>query len=159
MLTNKIMSGGELIEGSEKVTVMIYPEAGYYISGKNVTGDAYQETMKYSDYLEDLSEIIAEHPAEKYLTITLDKSDSFATYTYKLDGQEKSGTITVKKGQELSLYYKITNSDYQLAEGAGGFLGIGKSYTEVTKEIEITSEMDGKTITKDDFGISVVKGG
>ena len=159
MLTNKIMSGGELIEGSEKVTVKIYPEQGYYISGKNVTGDVYQETMKYSDYLEKLSDIIKEHPAEKYLTITLDKSDAFATYTYKLDGNEVSGTIIVKKGQELSLYYKITNSEYQLAEGAGGFLGMWESYVEVTKEIEITSEMDGKTITKSDFGISVVKGG
>ena len=157
MLTNKLMSGGELIEESEKVTVSISPEYGYYITGKNVTGDYYQQTMKYSDYLEDISGIIKEHPAEKYLSVTLDSSDAFATYTYKLNGDEVSGRINVKNGQEISLTYKITDSEHKLAEGAGGVFGIGASYTDVTKKISISPEMDGKIITKDDFGIKVVE--
>ena len=92
--------------------------------------------------------------------MTLDSSDTFATYTYKLDGKEVSGTITVKEGQKLTLTYEITDSAYKLKEGAGGvpLVGWGKSYTKVSKDLTITPGMDGKTITKDDFGIETVKG-
>ena len=139
MLTNTVMIGGELIEGSQKVTVTIFPAAGYYITGDKVTGDVYQATMEYSDYLEDISEIINNHTAERYLTVTLDTSDPFAVYTYKLEGNVVSGTIKVKKGQELSLNYKIADSEHKLAEGAGGIPLVGwfASYSEVSKEIII----------------------
>lgn len=160
MLTNEAMSGGELIEGSQKVTVSIVPDPGYYVMGKKVTNDVYQETMTYSEFVKNKDDIIEGHLAARYYTITLDSSDSFATYTYKLDGNEVSGTITVKEGQKLSLTYEITDSAYKLKEGAGGIpiVGWGKSYTKVSKDLTITSAMDGKTITKDDFGIEIVKG-
>lgn len=160
MLTNELMTGGELIEGSQKVTVSIIPDSGYYVTGKKVTNDVYQETMKYSEFVKNMADIVEKHPAAKYYTMTLDSSDTFATYTYKLDGKEVSGTITVKEGQKLTLTYEITDSAYKLKEGAGGvpFVGWGKSYTTVSKDLTITPGMDGKTITKDDFGIETVKG-
>ena len=157
MRNNELMSGGELIEGSEKVTITITPNSGYYVTGKKVKNDIYQETMKYSDYLKNVSDIIIQHPAAKYYSITLGTADSFAAYSYKLDGKAVSGTITVKEGQKLSLTYEITDSSHKLEEGAGGvpLVGWGKSYTKVTKELTITPDMDGKTITRDDFGIKV----
>ena len=113
--------------------------------------------MKYSDYLKKVSDIITQHPAAKYYSITLGTADSFAAYSYKLDGKAVSGTITVKEGQKLSLTYEITDSSHKLEEGAGGvpLVGWGKSYTKVTKELTITPDMDGKTITRNDFGIKV----
>ena len=160
MLTNELMTGGELIEGSQNVTVSIMPDSGYYVTGKKVTNDVYQETMKYSDFVKNMADIVEKHPAAKYYTMTLDSSDTFATYTYKLDGKEVSGTITAKEGQKLDLIYEITDSAYKLKEGTGGvpLVGWGKSYTTVSKVLTITSAMDGKTITKDDFGIETVKG-
>ena len=160
MQTNDLMSGGELLEGSQKVTVSIMPDSGYYVTGKKVTNDVYQETMKYSEFVKNMADIIEKHPAAKYYTITLDTTDTFATYTYKLDGKEVGGTITVKEGQKLTLTYEITDPTYKLKEGAGGvpLVGWGKSYTKVSKDLTITSAMDGKTIIKDDFGIETVKG-
>ena len=160
-LNNEQMIGGELIEGTQKITVTIKPESGYYITGKRVSNDVYQETMKYSDYVKNLSDIIRKHPVARYYKITLDASDAFANYTYKLDGVVVSGIIDVKEGQKLSLTYEITDPAYKLTEGAGGIPLVGwlQSYTKVTKDLSVIPSMDGKTITKDDFGIQVVEGG
>lgn len=158
MLTNEMMSDGELIEGTEKVTVTINPEDGYYITGKKVTEGVYQDTMKYSDYLKNIADIIVKHPAAKFYTITLDANDPFATYSYNLDGEEVGGTITVKEGQKLTLIYNITDSAHKLEKNGIPVPGWGKSYTKAKKELTITPDMDGNTITKDDFGIKV-KGG
>ena len=160
LLTNGVMSGGELIEGDQKVTITITPDYGYYITGKKVSDGIYQETMKYSDYMKNKSSIIEEHIPAKYSSITLDSSDQFASYTYKLDGKDVTGSVLAKEGQKLSLTYEITDSKYKLTEGAGGLplVGWGKSYTKVTKELIVTSDMDGTTITKKNFGITTERG-
>lgn len=160
LLTNEVMGGGELIEGEQKVTITITPDIGYYITGKQVSNGIYQETMKYSDYIKSKSSIIDEHVPTKYYSITLDSSDQFASYAYKLDGKEVTGTILAKEGQKLTLTYEITDSRYKLSEGAGGLplVGWGKSFTKATKDLIITEEMDGSIITKQNFGITTERG-
>lgn len=155
--TDKVLSDGTLIEGSQKVSVRIVPDAGYYVTGKKVTNDVYSETMTFSEYQKNISNIIKDHAAKKYCFIQLDASDTFADYAYKLDGNNVSGKISAKEGQKLELTYGITDSAYKLTKGYGGFLGIGSSKTKVTKEIMITSGMDGMTVTKDNFDIQVKK--
>lgn len=157
--TNEVLSNGDLIEESTKVVVTISPLSGYYVTGNKVTNDVYQETMKYSNYKRNISSIISNHPAGRYFTITLDKSDAYASYTYKLDGEVVSGTITVKAGQKLELTYEITDSAYRLKQAHGGFIfGWGASYTKATKTITINASYEGKTVTKADFNIATVKG-
>ncbi len=156
--TNLVLKDDDLIEPGKKVSVTISPSAGYYVTGKKVSNDVYQETMKYSDYLKNIDSIIESHPAMKIYTITLDTSDAWAQYTYKLDKKDVSGTIQVRDGQKLSLTYEITDPAYKLSEAAGGFLGIGASTSKATKEISISSDLDGTTVTKTTFGISTVKG-
>ena len=157
--TNKELKYDDLIEESQKVLVKIRPARGYYIvGGNNSEKTEYQKTMKYSEYLEDISGLISKHYAEKICTIKLDTSDFFANYVYKYDGKVVSGTVNLKVGEELTLEYEITKDGYKLSEGAGGVLGIGKSYTKVTKKITVHAEMDGKIITRADFGIEVENG-
>jgi len=152
---SKVLLPGDQIESNQKVTVTILPDAGYYITGKGVTTDSYKSDMSYSDYLKKGAEIIQNHPPHKYCRITLDASDSFATYFYTLDSVGKSGTINAKVGQELRLSYEIMEgSDHQIAV-PGGIQGIGASKTKAVKTIKITDDMDGKTITRQDFGIEV----
>lgn len=152
---NRRVFSGDLIEPGRKVIVKITPDSGYYVTGKDVTNDVYQDTMKYSDYLKNLESIISNHPVKKYLTITLDTSDAYATYTYKIDRKIVSGTIYVREGTEITLEYVITDSEHTLTESAGGFLGIGASNTEVTKELTVDLSMDGTTLTRTSFGIYV----
>ncbi len=157
--TMKELKQDDLIEESQKVVIKIAPARGYYIvGGNNSAKTEYQETMKYSKYLKDISGLIDKYFAEKICTVKLDTSDSFAKYVYKYDGEVVAGTVNVKAGKEITLEYEITDDGYKLSEGSGGVLGIGKSYKKVTKTITVTADMDGKTITKADFDIEVEKG-
>ena len=158
-MNGKLMKDGDLIEAGTKVTVNITPLSGYYVTGNNVYDNVYSKIMKFSDYQEDIGSIISNHKAEKYVAVTLDKSDPYAAYTYELDGKEVTGTINAKAGQKLKLTYEITDSAYKLAKKSGGTIfNLGASETKATKTITITEEMDGKTITKADFQIETVKG-
>jgi len=155
----KYLKKGDLLEGTQKVIVTIKPDTGYYVTGKKVGNGLYQETMKFSEYLKNADNILQSHPAEPYYIITLDTTDPFARYTYKLDGKEVSGTIYSKVGQKLELSYEIRESGYQLEKASGGFLfGLGASKTKAVETIVIDSTMQGKTITKSDFNIKTVKG-
>lgn len=148
----------ELIEKSQKVIVKISSSSGYYLTGKNVSKDTYSKEMKYSDYLNDIQDIVSSHTAKKYITLTLDASDGFADYQYRLAGEKVSGTVNAKEDQKLELTYKITDSAYKLSEKSGGVFGFGASDTEVTASITVKADMDGKTITKKDFNIETRKG-
>lgn len=154
--TKQLLEEGNFVEADQRVMLTLTAPKGYYIS--DIKDDVYEKTMKYSEYTKSIEKIIFEHPAKKIYTITLDESDSYASYVYKLDGEEVSGEIEVREGQTLSLEYEILDDNYQLEVAEGGFLGIGKSYTKVSKDLKITSELDNKIVTKEDFGVAVVKG-
>lgn len=157
--TMRELKQGDLIEESQKVVIKITPSKGYYIVGGNTNEKTeYEATMKYSKYLKDISRLIDKYYAEKICTVKLDTSDSFAKYVYKYDGEVVTGTVNVRAGKEITLEYEIIEDGYKLSEGSGGMFGIGKSYKKATKTITITTDMDGKTITKADFNIEVEKG-
>lgn len=149
---------GDLIELAEKITVTITPNSDYYVTGKNVKNDIYQETMKFSDYLKKIDGILSDHPIEKYIHLMLVTNDQYGNCVYKLDDKADSGSIRVKSGQVLKLTYTITANDYVIEGGSSGFLGIGKTDTEKTESLTITADLDGKTIDRSNFGINVVKG-
>lgn len=151
--TMEELKNNQFVEASQKLIVTINPDKGYYISGKKTENDVYQNTMEYSDYEEDIDSIVESHSVGKYYKITLDESDSFATYTYELDGKKVAGTVYAKENQELELDYKINDEVHELAEEKGGFFGLGASVKEETEEIKITPSLDGKTITRKDFNI------
>lgn len=157
--TSKVLKDGDILERSEKVTVTISANNGYYVSGKGVKNDVYQTTVKFEKCIAELQKMIADHPIKKYLQVTLNSQDAYGTCTYKLNGNVVTGTINVKPDDEISLEYTITNSDY-IIDGASGFLGtpIGKNEKSDTKSIEIDTIFDAKTLSRDSFGILVKKG-
>ncbi|WP_026522736.1 hypothetical protein [Butyrivibrio sp. VCB2001] len=152
---NKPLRNGSLVEVDKKVTVIISPDDGFYISGKKVSNNIYTDKMKYSDFEKNISDIIANHSIEKYVEITLLEGDSFAKYSYKLAGDVVSGKIKAKHNEKLELTYEITDDEHHLSESAGGFLGIGKTDKKISKSITITSDLDGQNVDKKNFGIEV----
>ncbi|WP_155951087.1 hypothetical protein [Pseudobutyrivibrio sp. MD2005] len=152
----KKMTVGDLIEPETKITYTIIPVDGYYIEDANDKDNTqYKDTVKYSKYKKEISDILKKHGAKKYCNITLDSSDNFAKYTYKYDGQTVSGNVALKTGKKLSLEYEITDKKHTLAEASGGVFGIGASDKKTSSKIEITMDYDGKKITKKDFGIKL----
>lgn len=156
--TMKELKQGDLIEDTQKVVVKITPEKGYYIvGGNNSSKTEYQETMRYSKYVKDIIELIGKHSAEKMCTVKLGAADTFAQAVYKYKGEIVAGTLKLKPGEEITLEYEIINDDYKLSKKSGGVLGIGRTDKKTTKALTITPDMDGTTITKEDFGIEVEK--
>ena len=89
----------------------------------------------------------------------LEPAEDFAKATYRLDGKVVSDRVQAKEGQKLQLEYEIIDADYSFKTPQGGVFGLGSSDKKATKTISITSEMDGKTISNDNFHIEVVKRG
>lgn len=155
--------GNELRPGDEpddsaKVTVTITPVEGYYISGKEVKDNIYQDTMKYKNYVSDIDTIIQEHPVRPFWYVTLETADDYGTCVYTLDGQEVSGTVALREGQKLKLEYTLTNSEYQIVKRSGlvsaieGIIGKNK----ITVSVDISENLDGATIRRADY-IEVAK--
>ena len=124
-------------------------------------GDRYTFTVtkEASDSkAESLTETV---DVNREFTVTLDPEGNYGSCSYKLNGEEQSGTIKVREGQKLELTYKITEDGYEFAESADGIKGMIDSIIkskERTAEIPIDAELDGKTIHPDDY-IQVTKKG
>lgn len=148
---------GEILDGEREVVVSIIPEEGYYLdSGKKNTNDLYQNTMSYKKYKSDIDKIIKDNPIKKIFIVTLDNNDPYGTVVYKLDGAEVSGTIEVREKQKLVMEYMITDSEYEIQ--TEGLLKIVQSKTKGDVSIEITEEIDGTVLKREDF-ITVMKKG
>ena len=156
--TGEVLKTGNLLEGSEKVTITITPANGYYITGKSVKENLYQNTVEFKNLLSDAEKIISEHPVKKYVEVNLDATDSYGTCKFTVDNQVVSGKVYLKDGDKVSLEYKITDSAYVI-DGASGLFGssIGKNEKEKTETIIIDSTYDGKTLNRETFGIKVRK--
>ena len=79
----------------------------------------------------------------------------------KLDGKEVSGEVQLQEGQELTLTYKITDKKCSFADksdGAGGFIRDLFKPKERTISIPITANLDGTTVSPDDWFNIVKKG-
>lgn len=157
---NRRLNVGNFVEPSSKVTVSISPKPGFYITGSKVSNDKFiSDEMSYTEYLKRVDDLVENHPAKKYCTIMLEPAEDFAKATYRLDGKVVSDRVQAKEGQKLQLEYEIIDADYSFKTPQGGVFGLGSSDKKATKTISITSEMDGKTISNENFHIEVVKRG
>lgn len=157
--TGKVLKPGDILEKSDKVVVMIEAEGGYYVSGKDAKNDIYQDSMKISKYLEDMQNIVDEHPIEKLYQINLTEADSYGICTYKLDGEDVSGIVPAKEGQKLTLEYEITSEGYVIEGAKGIVFGIGKDDQKKSETIVVSASMDGETVDRNTFNICVIKQG
>lgn len=147
------LESGVRVEDNEKVTVTITPAEGYCITGKKVKGNVYQDTMKYKDYDDDIDAIIEDHPVTQAVLLALDDSDDYGICVFKLDGQEVSGRVSVREGQKLELTYTLTDERYEIVResGIGAFAENLLRKNKITVSIEITEDLNGKTICREDY--------
>lgn len=141
---NQLVKAGEIIDDSEKVTVKIVPNYGYYVTGKNVENNLYIKTMKYKDYVSDKDDIVKNHEIKKYVTVTFDTSDKFGSVTYNYSGKDIIGETKLKEGDTVKCSYTIENSKY-------AFKGLPSFIKEKTVKINIKSNMNGQIIKASDY--------
>ena len=157
--TGETLKPGDILEGSEKVTVTISASNGYYVDGSNTKNGVYQTTMTFEKCVAGIQKMVDDHPVRKYCKVSLNANDPHGTCVFKYAGKVVSGTINVKRGEAVTLEYSITDPVYVI-DGATGFLGspLGQNNKEAKKDLTITEEYDGKTLTAESFGIVVKKG-
>lgn len=93
--------------------------------------------------------------------VTLGNDCDYGTCTYKLDGDVVSGKVQIKEGQKLTLTYKVTKDNYSFADkskGLGDFFHNLFKASKRTVTIQITDDLEGKTIDPDDWFDIVEKG-
>ncbi len=151
--TNTEVKKGDLVDNDRDVNVSIKPSTGYYVSGKNVSNDFYQDTMTFEKFLKDVDKIIAKHEIKKIYSVTLDTKDSYGTVTYTINGTSVEGKVSVREGQKIKISYKITDSNYKFkaSNKFSEFFSKMKAKTEDSRTIEINEEFNGKTISRDDY--------
>lgn len=149
---------GETVAASTKVLVIIKPNDGYYVSGKDVKDDIYQKEMKFSEYEKNINNIISDHKIKKIYSVTLDTKDpdGCGKVVYKIGNQEVSGLIkNVRDGQNITMTYTIDkDSKYVIdreGSGLGGWISdrISAKSEEIT--INVSSDIDGTTISRDQY--------
>lgn len=154
--------GDELPADSEKVTVKITAHDGYYLDGKGVADyRVYSDKMKFSDFQKNVSKIISDHPAVQYITIIVNTQDECGTCVYSLDGKPITGnTFVARIGQKIELKFTANSQHRIIRDGwiAEKWSSLWGS-TSISDKIEVTADMNGRTINRANFGIQVEKVG
>ncbi len=147
------ISAGDLLDRDRLVTVKFKPAEGYYITGDNVTDNVYTSEMKYSEYLQTAEKIGKNYPRKKIYTVDLVTTDKYGKVTFTLNGKPVSGKTQVREDDKLVMDYVIENKDYIIYKD---FLSamydlLSKSPYERSETITITEDLDGSSISREDF--------
>lgn len=148
------LKDGDVVEGSDKITVTITPQTGYYIAGSKTSDMAYQTTLTGDKYLSQIDKILKEHPAKRLIQVTLDTEDAYGDCRFKLDGKEVSGTVTLREDQKLVLEYTLTTDGYTIKRTNGGITDMLNNTFRKKNEsvtIALSDELNGTTISRADY--------
>ncbi len=144
---------GDIIDDSTEVTVIIKPNSGYYVTGKNVKGDYYEKNWKYIDFNKNVDSIINDHAIEKYVVLMLDENDDHGECEYRYNNKPVNNRISLKNGEQIELKYTLTDPDYHIVrqEGISSLITDFFSKNSETVKITVNARMDGKTIKRSDY--------
>ena len=146
--------GSEAPAENEKVTVTIVPDPEFCVYGKNVRENVYSAEMKYSDYLKDLDSILKDHPIKPGIIVNLDTEDELGECSFWSGTQSLTGRVVLREDQDLQFDY-ILRPDagyevYMSPEDAGGLINVWNELA-ATRELPVTTDMDGKTLRCRDY--------
>ena len=151
----KEINPGDFVEPNSKVEVIIDPTPGYYITGSDINDDGnYRKIMNYSNYQKDIDSIIEKHPVIKYVQLELPAEDDFGYFSYEYNGKFYSKSYDrFRVGDKITITYEPKDG-YKLARRWYDITGKIFSSNKISKDIEITSEMNGILLTVD-MGVDV----
>lgn len=153
---------GDRVDKSQKVTLTLTPDAGYYFKSQK-TGEPYVQTMDFAGYIRNIDSILLENPAKKLITVNLDDApDNHGDATFRLDGNVVSGETILREDQKLTIRYDLYDEEYEIARNTDSILGKVYNFFDshfdsfghmdnVEVDIPITPDLDGRTITRQDY--------
>ena len=152
-----IKQGDELPADSQRVTLEISANDGYYVSKSNSENGTFKKTMSFSDYQKNIDTIISEHPVNKTITIELPEKDEYGKCTYKIDDKEIDGIAEdLSDNHKLKMTYTLNEESkdkYEIERNNiwDGFWSWVTGSTKVTVEIPINQELNGRKLEISDY--------
>lgn len=153
---------GDRVDKSQKVTLTLTPDSGYYFKSAK-TGEPLVQTMDFAGYIRNIDSILLENPAKKLITVNFDDSpDNHGDVTFKLDENVVSGETILREDQKLTIQYDLYDTEYEIARNTDSILGKVYNFFDshfdslghmdnVEFDIPITPDLDGRTITRQDY--------
>lgn len=146
--------GSEAPAENERVTVVITPDEGYCVYGKNVKDNVYRADMSYAEFAGKFDEITFTHPIRPGIMVTLDPEDELGECTFWSGNEQISGQVMLREGQDLQFDYILRQDaglEITLApEDRGEAINIWSPYA-ANRELFVTDAMDGSTLRCRDF--------
>ena len=161
--SNKVQYGDRIIIETTGSCTITDGDYAHVQAAKDPLNEGYRYILSIrqdvdSDSVDALDEVVT---VIRNVTVTFDTKDEHGTCEFSLDGETLSGTVVVKEGEEVELTYTLTDEDYEFAEGTSGIIGFFHDRIwsdERTIEFTISRDMDGTTVSREDY-IEVVKKG
>ena len=146
----KKLLDGQFVEPDTEIEFNIKPDEDYYITGKGIENNCYQDSMTYSKYLKEIESIVREHSINKFITIYLPSNDSYGSYKYEFNDKEIHSVYNeFKVGDTIKVTFTVLPS-YSIKRNLP-FL----SKNQITIDFEVEESMDGSEINLEKLGILV----
>ena len=157
-IRDELLTADTFIHDDRKISVKIKPVDGYTMIGADTENGIYKKKeIFYRDYKNQIHSVI-QNQIKKACHFILNTEDELGKVEYRIDGQIKSGEIDTVVGKKLSIHYQITDDhyiiDYEKVDIWGamfGWTGVVNNDKSCTIEIEITEDMNDKTISRGDY--------
>lgn len=158
---NEYIEEGQTIAKSERVKLIITPDSGYYITGKDIKDNQYEKIMKYSDYEKNIESIKDKHEIKKYIKVKLNVEDQYGKVSYTINNEVVNGiSYNLKESDTIKINYELINEDYEIDRSktkiTTNFIDFLSNKNKTSIEIPSNFSLDGKTINREDY-IKVVR--
>ena len=151
--TLEALRTGSIIEGEEYVIITESAGRGYYVDGSDVKDGVYQKKVKFKDCDDTINTIVKDHPIRKYCVISLNSDDKYGECVFKHNGKNVVRKINAKPGDTILLEYSIKDESHKIVSTNG--IKPKEAGTKAICEIKIDETYDGKTLSRESFGILV----
>ena len=149
-LDGKELEEGQFVEPDTEVDIRIIPDEGYYISGRNIENNCYEDTMKYSKYISEISSIISKHPIHEYISMHLPASDLYGSYQYEFNDYEIQNEYDEFKEDDTLKVTFTAKEPYSIKRNLP-FL----SKTQITVDLKIEEFMNDSQVNPEMLGITL----
>lgn len=153
-MDDKTLDSSFYVSPDDKVTLIVKPNEGFYIEGKD--NEQVEKLVKYKNLKQELDKIVV----KKYISVKLEnihpKDNMFCKY--EVNGKDVSyGQYKLKEGDKVTVVLKDMGNGYKVNSP---LLSVIAKFTNkdgnFKEELTINSNHQGKSLTLEDFNIEEV---
>lgn len=152
-MDDKTLDPSFYVSPDDKVTLIVKPNEGFYIEGKD--NEQVEKLVKYKNLKQELDKIVV----KKYISVKLEnihpKDNMFCKY--EVNGKDVSyGQYKLKEGDKVTVVLKDMGNGYKVNSPLFVIAKFTNKDGNFKEELTINSNHQGKSLTLEDFNIEEV---